>query len=280
MMTTLFAAALALGLAQQTDTTFAVQPGSRLQLDNLSGTAIVRTWDRNAVRVQARYSMPAQLRVRQQGGRVSVGAERAGSGRGLRVDYEITVPRSTPVRLDGVNMNATVEGVTGAVEIDNVEGSIVVRGTTGTVTVASVAGGVTIENVRGNVAVSTVNQGVRLRNVRGDVQAETVNGSITMHGIDARLVEASTVNGIVEYAGTVLDGGRYYLGTHNGRITMTVPEQTNAAVTVTTRTGQVETAFPVTIGGTKDGRLSFTLGSGSARVELESFNGTVRLVRP
>jgi DUF4097 and DUF4098 domain-containing protein YvlB len=280
MMMLFGVAALALGLAQQTDTTFSVQPGSRLELENLSGTAVVRTWDRTAIRVKARYSAPAQLQVRQQGGRVSVSAQRSGSGRGLSVDYEITVPRATPVRLDGVNMNVTVEDVRGAVGITNVEGSIVVRGTTGSVTVESVAGGVTVENVHGNVSVSSVNQGVRLRNVRGDVTAETVNGSITMQGIDARRVEASTVNGAVEFAGAILDGGRYYLGTHNGRITMTVPERTNASVTVTTRTGQVEAAFPVTISGTRDSRLSFTLGTGSARVELESFTGTVRLVRP
>jgi DUF4097 and DUF4098 domain-containing protein YvlB len=280
MITSVFAAVLAITLAQQTDTTFAVQPGSRLQLDNMSGTAVIRVWGRDEIRVQARYSAPAQLRVRQQAGSVHMEAHRSGSRQGLRVDYDIIVPRNTPIRLDGVNLNATIEGVSGAIDIDNVEGSIRVSGTTGPVSVASVAGGITIEDVRGSVAVSTVNQGVRLRNVRGDITAATVNGSISMQGIEARRVEASTVNGLVEYSGSILDGGRYFLGTHNGRITMTVPERTNAAVSVTTRTGQVEAAFPVTISGTRSSRLDFTLGSGSARIELESFNGTVRLVRP
>jgi DUF4097 and DUF4098 domain-containing protein YvlB len=280
MMTPLIAAAFALGLAQQADTTFNVQPGTRLELDNVTGTAVVQTWDRAAIRVRARYSAPAQLRVRQRSGGVSVTAEPSTPGRGLRVEYEITVPRATPVRIDGLNVSATIDGVTGAVNVDNVEGSISVRRVTGRVEITSVSGGVTVDDVRGNVAVSTVNQGVRLRNVRGDVSAETVNGSISMQGIDARVVEASTINGIVEYAGTVREGGRYYLGTHNGRITMTVPESANAAFTVSTNTGQVEAAFPVTIRGDRSSGLSFTLGSGSARVELETFNGTVRLVRP
>lgn len=281
LFTAILAATLAAGMVQQTDTTFAVQPGTRLELENLTGSAVVRAWDRNAVRVQARYSTRAELQVRQREGRVQLSARpRAGGIRGLRVDYEITVPRSSPVRLEGINMSVIIEGVGAAVSVDNVEGTITVRGTTGPVSVTSVSGGVTIENVRGNVTASTVNQGVVLRGVRGDVSAETVNGGITMQGVEARTVEASTINGLVEYAGSIVDGGRYFLGTHNGRITMTVPERSSATFTVTTRTGQVETAFPVNITGTGSGSLQFTLGAGNARVELESFNGTVRLVRP
>jgi DUF4097 and DUF4098 domain-containing protein YvlB len=281
ILTAILAVTFAAGMVQQNDTTFAVQPGTRLELENMSGSAVVRAWDRNAIRVQARYSAAARLRIRQRDGRVQVTAEPRGGGfRGLRVDYEITVPRTSPVHLEGINLSAIIEGVNAAVGVDNVEGTITVRGTTGPVSVASVSGGVTIENVRGNVSASTVNQGVVLRGVRGDVSAETVNGGITMQGVEARRVEASTINGLVEYSGTIVNGGHYFLGTHNGRITMTVPEQSSASFSVTTRTGQVEAAFPGSITGTGAGSLNFTLGAGGARVELESFNGTVRLVRP
>jgi hypothetical protein len=284
LMTTIVAAALSLGAVQQSDTTFAVQPGSRLRIDNMAGAVTVRAWDRSEMRVRATYSRPARLDVRQRDGTVDVGARRTGAGAGgnagLRVTYEVMVPRNFSVRLEGVNLNATVAGVHGLVEIDNVEGRINVSGTTGNVAIASVAGAITIDNVRGDVAVSTVNQGVRLNNVRGDITAETVNGGIIMRGITARTVSASTVNGIVDYAGTIAGDGRYYLGTHNGRITMTVPAQANARFDITTRTGQMEAAFPVTLSGMDGGRSTFILGAGTARVELESFNGAVRLVRP
>jgi hypothetical protein len=38
--------------------------------------------------------------------------------------------------------------------------------------------------------------------------------------------------------------------------------------------------FPVRVTGSGDREFSLTLGNGSARIELESHNGTIHLVRP
>jgi hypothetical protein len=268
---------------QQSDTTFAVAAGTRLQLEVFNGAATIRSWDRNAMRVVATYSSPAQLRVRQRSGVVSVEAERGGSHAGaigIRVRYEITIPRSSPVSVEGMNVDVRVEALQANVQVENVEGAITVSGVAGNIGITSVSGAVTIDNVRGNVHVETVNQSLRLTDVRGDINVETVNGGIHMQRVDSRAVQASTVNGAIDYAGTLHDGGRYVLGAHNGRITLAVPEQTNATINITTRMGQVDSAFPVRVSSTRNGQVNLTLGSGSAGVELESFNGTVRLVRP
>ena len=58
-------------------------------------------------------------------------------------------------------------------------------------------------------------------------------------------------------------------------------ESTSATVSVSTFNGEFESAFPVTLRETRKGkRFSFVLGAGSAQVSLESFQGTVSLVRP
>ena len=55
----------------------------------------------------------------------------------------------------------------------------------------------------------------------------------------------------------------------------------SATVSVSTFNGEFESDFPVPLKETRKGkRFSFTLGGGSAQVSLESFQGTVRLVRP
>ena len=55
----------------------------------------------------------------------------------------------------------------------------------------------------------------------------------------------------------------------------------NATVSIATFNGEFESEFPVTLTEARKGkRFSFTLGSGSAQVTLESFQGTIRLVRP
>lgn len=279
MISVVIAGALLLGAAQQQmDTTFAVRAGGELRLDGMNGSATITTWDRSQMRVRATNVRAAELEIDVDESDVSIDVDHRGAPRSITL--EITLPRNYHVHVDGMNMGVAVTGLTGNVSVDNVEGAVTVRGTTGDVLVESVSGGITVENVRGDVDVTTVNQAIRISGTRGRIEAETVNGSIVMRNVDAAEVAAGTVNGLVEYIGTVRDGGSYFLGTHNGRITMGIPVGANAQVAVTTHTGRVETAFPVRMGGTSEREFSFTLGSGSARIELESFNGTVNLVRP
>jgi hypothetical protein len=279
ILTVVLTAALAAGLPQQTDTTFAVTPGGRLAVDGMSGSVVVRSWDREAMRVRATHAAGVRIVVARRGGNVTLEARHPRMP-GSAVEYEITVPRSFSVAIDGMKMPATVDGVQGSVRVHNMQGDITLRRITGDVEAESVGGALTLDGVRGRVSATTINQTVTLTDVRGDVSASTVNGGIIMRGMDARRVEASTVNGLIEYVGAVHDGGRYYLGAHNGQITMGIPDGANAVLSISTRSGQVHSAFPVPAGNVRDGRLGFTLGTGSATIEVESFNGAVHLVRP
>jgi DUF4097 and DUF4098 domain-containing protein YvlB len=262
------------------DTTFAVRPGGRLELDMMHGQVSVTSWDRDAIRIRTQRGAARDLEISRRGNTVRVETESA-RGRSQNMIFEITVPTRFSLSIDGVNVRATVENVQGSVAVENVEGTVVVRNVTGPVNVESVQGDIAVSGVRGDVSVNTTNQTVRLDDIHGNIDAETVNGSIVMRRIVASRVEANTVQGLVEYHGTLHDGGRYYLGTHNGRITMSVPENTNARISVSTHNGKVETSFPVQLNTMRErGEYTLTLGSGSARVELESFNGSVYLVRP
>ena len=55
-----------------------------------------------------------------------------------------------------------------------------------------------------------------------------------------------------------------------------------ASVSLSTFNGDFDFDFPVTLTETRGGdkRFGFTLGTGSARIELSSFGGTIRLRRP
>jgi DUF4097 and DUF4098 domain-containing protein YvlB len=93
-------------------------------------------------------------------------------------------------------------------------------------------------------------------------------------------VTATTVNGSVSYDGAIQDGGQYTMTTHNGDVAVSIAEGVNATVDVSTYNGEFETAFPVQLSHTSRNRFTFVLGSGSARLTLESFQGTIRLHRP
>jgi hypothetical protein len=281
-MTTIILAGLLLLAAppQQGDTTLTVRPGGQLRLEAMTGEATVRTWDRDAVRVRATPVGDGRAVVRATAQGVTVETRPGRAGTLPRVTYEVTVPRSYGVAMEGINLRVDVEGVQGDVSVENIEGGITVRGVAGAVRLESVSGQVFLEDITGGVSATSVNQGIRLVRVRGDVSVEAINGSIVMREMNSTRVRASTVNGLIEYDGAVLDGGRYALSTHNGRITMTVPEQANASISVMTRSGRVETGFAVPLTDSRGSRMSFRVGTGSASVDLESFNGTIRLVRP
>jgi hypothetical protein len=82
------------------------------------------------------------------------------------------------------------------------------------------------------------------------------------------------------YDGTIRPGGRYRLATHNGDVTIGIPAGTDARVSVSTFQGDFESDFPVTLTERRGKRFEFTLGKGSAAIDLESFQGTIRLSRP
>jgi DUF4097 and DUF4098 domain-containing protein YvlB len=104
---------------------------------------------------------------------------------------------------------------------------------------------------------------------------------VTMSGIRSASTRATTMNGDIEYDGTIRDNGRYVFSTHNGDLAVSVPPNANTTVSVSTYHGEFESDFPVRLTGTgQDRQFTFTLGSGSARIELESFNGEIRLYRP
>jgi hypothetical protein len=195
------------------------------------------------------------------------------------VRLEITVPRAFGVSLDGVNLVATVEGVQGDVGVDNVQGEITIRGVVGNVVVESVSGRILIEDVRGNINAETVEQSIFINRARGNIETETVNGGIVILGADTRVLIAEAHNGLIRYDGTVHDNGRYQISAHNGQITMSIHEVDNATVADTTANGRIDSEFPVAV-RTRNSGATFTLGNGSARVQIESHNGTIQLVRP
>jgi len=273
---------LALAVQNQTDTTVAVRSGGRLAVENFGGSVTVRTWDRSQVRVQAVHGRRDRIEVESSGSVVRVEAARAGRGVGIpvNVEYTITVPAWLHVEVEGINTTADIEGVTGEVSVETVQGNVRVVGGSGRISLESVQGEIVLSKARGRVDVSTVNRGIHVFDVEGDIVAETVNGPIVIERVQSRAVDAATVNGTIVYDGTIRSGGDYALATHNGGIWVVVPNGTDATVNVSTFNGRFDASFPATVDSVNKRRFSFTIGNGSAEIDLESFGGDIRLRRP
>lgn len=271
---------LLLALLQQIDSTVPVERGQRLEVNAFAGDVAVTVWNRDAVRVQADPTGSTRVEIDRNATTVTV---RTSGRRGppSSVDLQISVPVWMPLDLSGVNTEFSITGTRAAITAETVQGDVSAQGGEGLVSLRSVQGGVSLTGAKGRIEIHSVNADVEVSASAGEVTAETVNGDVTLDRVDATSVTATSLNGDVSYEGPIKNNGRYALSTHNGDVTVSVAEGTSASVAVSTFNGEFESEFPVTLTETRKGkRFSFRLGSGSAQVTLESFQGTIELVRP
>ena len=272
--------AAALAVQQQTDTTFSVRPGSRIEVETFGGSITVRGWNRNEVRVQAQHGRRDVIDINTRGAAVRIEAE-GQMGVAKDVRFMLNVPRDVSIEASGVQTDIDVEGVNGDVEAETVQGNVRVIGGK-RLKLESVEGDLLVAGARGNVQASTVNRGVRVTDVVGDLSLETVNGPIVVQKVQSSNVDAATVNGRIVYEGALRDGGDYSLATHNGTIWVVVPNGANVAVSVSTFNGELDTTFeiPRFESNARQRSYNFVLGNGRARLDLETFGGGINLRRP
>jgi DUF4097 and DUF4098 domain-containing protein YvlB len=290
MFTTIVIGALsAAALIQQTDTIVALDGASRLSLENFRGEVVVRTWDRDAVQVRADHPASRYIEIDRHGSTISI---EVGTDRGMGIagstDFELTVPRSMDLSIDGMALEVDIEGTEGEVEVNTVHGNITLSGGRGSVSLESVNGEIVVDGAEGDLDVSGVAGGVTIRNSSGDIYVEGVGGSVTLQGVTSRDIEAGTVGGSLRFEGTIMDGGIYTFGTHGGQIWLYLPEAMNARVEAVTLAGSIEVDYPGApseatrgrgVPGLREMEVTFETGTGSARVEVETFGGTIHILR-
>jgi hypothetical protein len=256
------AAAAVLSLGTDVDTTFAVKPGATLQVENFAGEVVLNAWPKNAVRIEADEASGERIVVTPGPRGLSIKTDSRHAAE-RSVDLKITVPSWMDLDVEGVQTDVTIDGARGRVRVATIHGDI------------AVSGG------RGQIELNAVDQDIHLADASGVVVSETVNGDLTLQRIESDSVDVSTVNGGIFYDGTIRNRGVYRFTSHNGDIAVAMPVAASAMVNVSTFSGEFASDFPVTLQESRPGRrFCFMLGRGGARVDLESFQGTIHVFRP
>lgn len=251
----------AFSLAPGVDTTIAVPPGFSLNVANYSGEVFVEGWNRDAVRIRSDEDGDERVSVIPARGFLTV--QTASKHQEDReANLRLQVPVWMNVTVSGVHTDVIVDGTKGQVKVETVHGDVIVRGG------------------RRRIDLNTVNDDICVLDAAGVVRAETVNGDAYVWRTESDSVDVSTVNGTVVYEGSVRDNGVYRLASHNGDVAVAVPRDANAAVAVSTFAGDFESNIPVTLSGTHNPkRFQFCVGNCSARMDLQSFQGTIQIYR-
>ncbi|TWX48069.1 DUF4097 family beta strand repeat-containing protein [Colwellia hornerae] len=130
--------------------------------------------------------------------------------------------------------------------------------------------------------ITLVNGSLEIDNVQGEIKASTVNGAIKVQGLAANL-ELNSVNGSIKATYLKVDNSidNIELTTVNGSIKLYMPGEFNAIINAETMHGSIDTAFGLSSEKKMfSGRhLSGTVGSGDITINLESVNGSIKVLK-
>jgi hypothetical protein len=133
----------------------------------------------------------------------------------------------------------------------------------------------------------TINGGIRLNDLSNEIHAKTTNGGVRGENITPSVIEATAVNGGVEFnLGSPLDGtDSVDLETVNGGVTLELPSESKATVAARCVNGGVHVdGLEMDLDEQssdldKRRRLNGTLNGGGANVKMNTTNGGIHLTR-
>jgi Putative adhesin len=136
--------------------------------------------------------------------------------------------------------------------------------------------------VPANVEVSagSVSGNVEITGAHGDVSASSVSGDIKLMNLHASSVQANSVSGNVDVRVDELTGaGAFSFHSVSGDVTLEVPRDFGADLTMSTVSGDINSDFPITLGNGRMSRrsLSARIGAGGRRLDVSTVSGDLRL---
>jgi putative adhesin len=245
--------------------------------------AAARRYDRE-IEIQVNLPRYAEVEtLESQSGDIEVANLDAGvaisSGNGA-----VNVSRVGSLKVGSRSGEIQASDIKGEVIARNLQGGIIVTNVAGRVDVSAANGDVQVRNAEGDVRATSATGDVDVRCAKGRAEASSASGSITLIGIGGD-AEASTASGDVSFKSAIRAAGNYRLKSISGEVEMTVqPDPPGFTATLITYSGEIETAFPLKLdsglpGGEKNRRVTGRFGDGQAKVTLDSFSGTVRIVK-
>ncbi|MBI3840258.1 MAG: DUF4097 family beta strand repeat protein [Planctomycetia bacterium] len=143
-------------------------------------------------------------------------------------------------------------------------------------------GRITCEGLQGGIKATTSNGKLEIIDARGRVDVASSNGSIEIEAANAA-VTAHTSNGRIEFRGSLAEG-EHQFKTSNGSIDLTLPPDSQFALTGSTSNSRIDCDFPIVTEGKRHrGRLQRKVGHDPVRViSATTSNGhiAIRKERP
>lgn len=269
--------------------TYPLASGGTLEVENANGSIEISGWDRDTVDVEGSKYASSESRMKE------IRIDVTNSPNSVRIHtvppidrhgnygarFVIHVPRRVqlsnivssngPIRVDSINGPARLRTSNGAIRVSALDGTLDAQTTNGPMDVSGVTGDATLR---------TSNGGIRADVKKGGFDAHTTNGSIT-----ARLMEADphpvrleSSNGHIDL--TLESVREVRAETSNSSIVVRLPGSAAANLRAHTSNSSISSDFDVSERGEiSKHRLEGAIGAGGPLIDLETSNGSIRILR-
>ena len=198
-------------------------------------------------------------------------------------NLELRVPRNARVWIKTGSADIDVHGVTGGLDLNIVGGSITVNAKPRELIAESMDGSVTFSGFADYAKLKTATGDIVMRAAGEDLTLTTVSGSIQATNGTGTIqrMRFESVTGPITYAGDITRGADLRFDTHSGAVELRLSPKADVEIDAASVTGSIENRWNsgrAIVG--REGRgmeLGTSSGTGSARVQVRSFKGNVRL---
>lgn len=224
-----------------------------VNIQNVNGSIVVESWDRDSVEVFAEIEVKAGNRRT---------AEEFMEEVHMEVDYQPNHLSVIPDYPKTEGESSFLDWIFGRSKPQvNIEFSIKVPSKMN-LDLESVNGKVHIENIEGEFRLRTTNGPILANQVMGSVRGRTVNGSLHI-----QVIYMNQTDEVV-------------LQTTNGNINLALPETVQADVDVSTVNGGISTDFPLEVQGRMNSKkMRGKIRDGGGLIDLSTVNGSISIVK-
>jgi DUF4097 and DUF4098 domain-containing protein YvlB len=199
----------------------------------------------------------------------------------LETDLVLRVPVGAGIEVETVSATIEVEGLTGSVNLESVSGWVKTAGRPAELSIETVSGDLTVAESAPRTDLASVSGSITVELATGRLEAESVSGAIRVAEGSLENASFETVSGDISYAGDIVGRGSYEIESMSGSVTVLVPPSVSAEFDITTFSGNIDNDIGPKARGTSkytpEKELSFSTGSGGARVSIESFSGSIKI---
>ena len=264
-----------------------VERGRWIVVRNEFGDIRIAGSDRNTVEAVATdrnspQAVPVSIVEGSSGNKRVLTVSPVANGRGVQqITLEVKVPHD--VELEPIYIrkgNISVIDFDGGVNLRTDDGNINVNraGSAGggLVQVMTWSGSIDLSNIKGDVRIIGISSNITVRCIKGDIAARVTSGQIAFSNT-AGDVDANVSSGVISFTGAIHPEGRYRLKTLSGNVSMQIPDTVGFTAVLSAYNGQIHTDFPDDLLPSRSKQRIIGNGDGRARIELDSFSGSVEL---